>query len=356
MTNEEQSAEKTTNRRRKAKRENEHQVSEVKIIVKRHQQLFELLNDPHRMWRVLLSLFLIIVVLFVGIAFVVMSIKKYYPYSMVMTNLEGASIMKSEDKDVSYWLFNSADLWANSGIEVQKGDELSIYASGASYTAIHHLTDASRDNKRPDDKWVDTGGQENTSERNKKRALFRINKDCDEGTLLMQIVNKDSVSRFNDEDCPEELLRGQHVEIIGKGRSRLRISHDGVLCFAVNDIVLTDTILSKMYKEWLHTVTGDTARKEAKDILTAFYNIKDDASFGNNIKTLKNKNKTYKDYSRDEKSLDLGHYPVLEKNDSTYYKCYPLVNELVYYRQKKFRDAWYMDNLGSFLIVIERKK
>lgn len=356
MTNEEQSAEKTTNRRRKAKRENEHQVSEVKIIVKRHQQLFELLNDPHRMWRVLLSLFLIIVVLFVGIAFVVMSIKKYYTYSMVMTNLEGASIMKSEDKDVSYWLFNSADLWANSGIEVQKGDELSIYASGASYTAIHHLTDASRDNKRPDDKWVDTGGQENTSERNKKRALFRINKDCDEGTLLMQIVNKDSVSRFNDEDCPEELLRGQHVEIIGKGRSRLRISHDGVLCFAVNDIVLTDTILNKMYKDWLYTIKDkDTTSAEAKAILNAFYNIKDDASFNTNIELLKSKNEAFNKNDYKEKGLAIGRYPVLD-NDSNFYKSYPLVNELVYYKKEKFRDAWYMDNLGSFLIVIERKK
>lgn len=352
MTNEEQSTGKKNSRRKK--KENGNQVSEVKIIVKRHQQLFELLNDPHRMWRVLLSLFLIIVVLFVGIAFVVMSIKKYYPYSMIMTNLEGASIMKSEDKEVSYWLFNSADLWANSGIEVQKGDELSIYASGASYTAIHHLTKASRENSRPDDPWVDTGGLESESARNKLRAQFRINKDCAEGTLLMQIVNKDSVGRLSEVDCPEELLRGQHVEIIGKGRSRLRISHDGVLCFAVNDIVLTDTILSKMYKEWLHTVTGDTARKEAKDILTAFYNIKDSASFEESIKVLKRKNETFKG-NYEKEGIALGHYPVLD-GDSDLYKSYPLVNELVYYRQMKFRDAWYMDNLGSFLIVVERKK
>jgi len=33
--------------------------SEMEIVIKRHQQLFDLLNDPHRMWRVLLSLFLI---------------------------------------------------------------------------------------------------------------------------------------------------------------------------------------------------------------------------------------------------------------------------------------------------------
>jgi len=354
MTNEEQSAEKGNNRRKKAKRENDRQVSEVKIIVKRHQQLFELLNDPHRMWRVLLSLFLIIVVLFIGIAFVVMSVKKYYPYSMIMTNLEGASIMHNEDKEVSYWLFNSADLWANSGIEVQKGDELSIYASGASYTAIHHLTTASRDNSRPKDDWVDTGGQENKNERNKQRALFRINKDCAEGTLLMQVVSKDEANQFEDkENCPDELLRGNHVEIIGKGRSRIRISNDGVLCFAVNDIVLTDTKLLEMYKDWLSTVTNDTTSANAKAVLKAFDNIEQESDIVN----LEEKINHLGDYSQDyeEKGLALGHYPVLD-GDSDLYKSYPLVNELVYYRQMKFRDAWYMDNLGSFLIVIERKK
>lgn len=35
---------------------------------------------------------------------------------------------------------------------------------------------------------------------------------------------------------------------------------------------------------------------------------------------------------------------------------YPFVNELVYYKQKKFVDAWFVDNIGSFLIIIERKR
>lgn len=32
-----------------------------------------------------------------------------------------------------------------------------------------------------------------------------------------------------------------------------------------------------------------------------------------------------------------------------------LFNELIYYYDKEYRDPWYMDNVGSFLIVIERK-
>ena len=47
--------------------------------------------------------------------------------------------------------------------------------------------------------------------------------------------------------------------------------------------------------------------------------------------------------------LGLGFYPGKED-------LYPLVNELVYYKEKEFRDAWFVDNIGSFLIVIERKR
>ena len=33
---------------------------------------------------------------------------------------------------------------------------------------------------------------------------------------------------------------------------------------------------------------------------------------------------------------------------------YPVNNELYYYKEKKFRDPWFADNVGSFLVVIER--
>jgi len=42
-----------------------------------------------------------------------------------------------------------------------------------------------------------------------------------------------------------------------------------------------------------------------------------------------------------------------------YYKqdsLYPVLNEVLYYRDQDFPDAWFVDNVGSFLIVIERDK
>ena len=53
-----------------------------------------------------------------------------------------------------------------------------------------------------------------------------------------------------------------------------------------------------------------------------------------------------------KENFGLGFYYNGKNPDST---GYPLVNELIYYKEKKYRDPWYMDNVGSFLIVIERK-
>lgn len=340
----------------------------IEITVKRHQQLFELLKDPNKLWRVLASLFLVIMVLFIGLAFVVISIKKFYPYNLIETNIQGASIVKSEDKDVIYWLFNTADLWANSGIEVQEGDVLTIRASGSSFTAIHHLVDASKKNSTPQDKWVGTEGQDKDFPRDVLRMKYRLCKDVPEGILLMKIISSDSAHKELKEWSDDMLTKD--IEVIGKERT-LYISKPGILHFAVNDIVLTDSILNKMYKEYVKSISEipkqwisendintlatriDTIKmikpqkvSDYKNTLIDSISKENNKSWNNNKSSLKKVEKT---------GLAMGHYPRFDE-DSTYYSAYPLINELVYYKQIKFIDAWYMDNLGSFLIVIERKR
>lgn len=340
----------------------------IEITVKRHQQLFELLNDPNKLWRVLASLFLVIIVLFIGLAFVVISIKKFYPYNLIETNIQGASIVKSEDKDVIYWLFNTADLWANSGIEVQEGDVLTIRASGSSFTAIHHLVDASNGNMRPQDKWVGTEGQDKDIPRDVLRMQYRLCKDVPEGILLMKIISPDSAHKEL-KHWSENMLT-KDIEVIGKERT-LYISKPGILHFAVNDIVLTDSILNEMYKEYVNSIRKIPEEwikeNEINTIATRIGTITaiepKAASDLNNalIDSISERNNLFWDENKsslkkvEETGLAIGHYPRFDE-DSTYYLAYPLINELVYYKQIKFIDAWYMDNLGSFLIVIERKR
>lgn len=154
--------------------ENEDAPKKVEVVIVRHKQFFEMLKEPQTMWRVLLSLFFIIVIVTIGLSLVIISIKRFYPYNTIQTNMYGATIMKNEDKEVIYWLFNTAELWANSGIKVKKNDELTIRASGASFTAIHHLVEATKENTVMEDRWVDTDGQPKTRLTDKLRGKYRI--------------------------------------------------------------------------------------------------------------------------------------------------------------------------------------
>ena len=349
------------------------QIPEVEVVIVRHKQLFDLLQNPRAMWRVLLSLFFLVVIIFVGLAFVVISIKRFYPYNMIETTPYGATLMKNEDKDVIYWLFNSADLWANSGIEVDVNDELTIRASGSSYTAVHHLVMASNENRVPQDQWVSIEGQtpEMMSKMNQRdidRARFRISPTYPEGILLMQVIPVDSVNdseRWYANKANDHIMTNGNIEVIGKERRGLRITKKGILHFAVNDIVFTQSVVDSMYNVFVDTlaVNCNLSNGEKERIKAAFKSLEVslDPSFIDSLAVEKilsplinsiNVDK-FKDFQPD-RGLKLGAFPRVYISEALYTN--PLINELVYYKISGFKNPWYVDNLGSFLVVIERKK
>lgn len=321
----------------------------VEIVIVRHRQLFNLLQSPRQLWRLLLSLFLIIVVVFVGLFFVVMTIKHYYPYNKIVTNEMGATIMQDEDKEVIYWLFNTADLWANSGIEVEAGDILTIQTSGATHTAIHHLLDAAKQNDQPKENWYLPEGytQEVITDTEANRHSYRLAGHKPTGIFLMQVLDTDDSRALSElkskkerTSIPKEmqnLLTPSYFYVIGQESRELRINKNGILHFAVNDVVLTDSIIDKMWCDNFKHVTGE----EYKNVVTSIDDV-DKAMLG------KVKNQPNIDFKK--QGLKLGYAP--NDKDSTYY---PLYNELNYYKSTGFFDAWYVDNVGSFLVVIERK-
>lgn len=340
------------------------QKPEVEIVVKQHKQLLEILEKPRLMWRAMFLLFLVLVIIFIGLTFFALTLKRFFPYSVIETNLQGATYVKNEDKEVIYWLFNTADLWANSGIEVKKGDELTIRASGASYTAIHHLVDSSRDNGIPYDEWVGTDGQKKTTRRDSLRVKHRISKTSDEGILLMQVISAKNQNNNNDwvkrDDISKWFLTKGDIEVIGKERRNLKISQDGILHFAVNDIVLTDEVLNKMYEENLKLLDDSLKGKWKKPLqIQNLTNIFD--SIGDKYKVCDLCGMAKLVLPNDTMKLDtireIAKHTGMKLHEHPECKdVFPIVNELVYYKDKKFRIPWYVDNLGSFLIVIERKR
>lgn len=335
----------------------EQEKPKVSIEIIRHRQFFEMLRNPLTMWKVLLSLFLILVVFFFGIASVIVLVKSFYPYNSIKTNLNGATIMKDEDKEIIYWLFNPAQLWADSGIEVEVGDQVSIRSSGAHHTAIHHLVDDAQKNNMLRDKWTGTEGEDRTDPVNVNRSRYRMAPNVPQMKLLMNIVAPgDSVL--------DENYRTGIVEI-GRERTNLYIGKKGRLVFAVNDIALTDDVIDKMYDEYVEGLEnnplggrklnaknrGDienlykslnTTKESPESILGKIADINASVYWPDSL-THDSVLTDARDYS-----FGLGFYPGREKD-------FPLVNELLYYRQLGFKDAWFVDNVGSILIVIERK-
>ena len=370
----------------------------VTIEIVRHKRLFEILENPRAMWKVIASLFVIVGVFFIGLALVVLVVKSFYPYNVIKTNPYGATIIKNEDKEVIYWLFNTAELWANSGIEVKKNDRITIRASGAANTAIHYLVDGASDDFQPGFSWVGTEGLERNTGHSAFRGQFRLVPDAPFGKLLMQIIpvskqknRADWIKSSTYIDDTDEKGEKNQIFTIGKERIELVVPCDGVLHFAVNDVVMSDKNIKDMYLKSLQlfkeSINDNNGKNELQLYIDSFDKIlknnkkdknkkdketlkdiiiEDDnvgkflQKYEGGILSKKEAEKNKEIYIKRKNLIDnlknLGYgFGVYYQKDDSMHEGYPFVNELIYYYDKEYRDPWYMDNVGSFLIVIERK-
>lgn len=314
---------------------------EVTLTIVKHHRILQLLERPRQMWRMFGFLVCVFVVVVFGLTTVLLVMKEFYPYNTITTSLYGNTTLRNEEKDVTYWLFNSAELWANSGVRVEEGDILTIRASGASNSAIHHLVKDAKDNTTLQNVWTGTEGakrKDKTTDRDNYRRKFRIAPEEEECILLMQIMP---------ENVNEEYFRDglgvdsrDRIYVIGKERQNLVARSSGTLRFAVNDIVLTKPVIENMYRSAMR----------ACGIEDSVINLMLEADNEKNAREIA---LNYADSSAiqlNKKAFGIGYYPGYDDS------VMPLFNELLYYKYENFYDAWYVDNIGSFLIVIEHKR
>ena len=356
-------------------KENE-KPAKVEIEIVKFKRLLQALENPRLLWKLILSFCAMVVILFFGLSMVAVLIKSMFPYETIKTNTYGATIMEDEEKELVYWLFNSSELWAKSGIKVHKGDVVTIRSSGRMHTAIHHLVDNAKENTELSEEWVDTDGDMiNAEGTNKKRAKYRLAKNVPQNKLLMQVVREGEST-------------GERY-VIGKERTDLVITEDGYLEFAVNDIEMTDEVIAGLYQDFMDAIIAKyTLSKDAvnewKEFAKAFLSVTGNSSKGRdevaeeityeeeltrhaemcafintkcqNLKEELNVGDSTYRYI----GVGLGNYPT--RVDSTRYETskkylgYPIINEVLYYNLHNFSDAWFADNVGSFLIVIEITK
>ena len=371
----------------------------MEIEITRFKGIVNAFNHPKKLAKLIIVVSLIIVLVFLGITLIALVVKSYYPYKTVNSNEYGATIIQNEDNEVYYWLFNSADLWANSGIKVEKGDVISVRTSGAFHSAIHHLVHDAESNQLTD-KWLNPMGGMLGADKDAPRSEFKISKQADFNAILMQVVPEDKIIKKNGKYSNDPLLMpyidGREnpkvkpdIYAIGTGREKITIRSDGYLYFAVNDIVLTPTVVNEMLKDSnkmkeMKLVLRPDLKKCMRTLIACLDSIPATTkTLKQNLKSAKESAKNLRDHIQVDTISDkiikidasdetiVTNLPEIrklnsipkEKIDQKYKKnleyCLNIINhptELDYYVEKEFYDAWFVDNVGSFLIVIERNK
>lgn len=365
----------------------------MEIEITRYKGIVTAFNSPRTLAKLIIVTSLILVLVFFGISVIALVIKNYYPYKTVNSNEYGATIIENEDNEVIYWLFNTADLWANSGIHVKKGDVISVRASGAFHSSIHHLVEDA-DSNRMRRNWVKPVGGPNQSpptDRERSRSSYRISSEQEFNTLLMQVIpesvelrdgngnwtiknacyldGRKKETKNNNQTIDHNLSIYPDIYAIGAERDKITIRSDGVLHFAVNDIALTRDIILQMkekvyinpfypYKDTSKLGIGYFPLPNKKDtnLLNDLLEGMRKIGFYGNINDTMNigcKSNKKKEWNSDYRKL----YEIFKQysvNDTTFVKKH--YTELDYYLIRNFVDAWFVDNAGSYLIVIERKK
>lgn len=397
----------------------------MEIEITRYKAIVRAFNEPKKLAKLIIVIALIITLVFLGVTLIALVVKSYYPYKTVNSNEYGATVIQNEDNEVIYWLFNSADLWANSGIEVKEGDVISVRTSGAAHSAIHRLVRAAESNSIMQDRWLSPiGGDFSQRNWDTERAKYRISETADFNSILMQVIPKNVKIRnkYGELDTAYSYyLDGRKGDIyeIGSGRESITIREDGILHFAVNDIVLTQDVVNSMKQHNTGNTMDLAIRYDIKDCSRSLRKLvnalseslkKDDCQQMNSLlSSLNNLDsciadldsinkqgykpkirkwnkqdpgyvdsllKTYKSYidSIDDniaiiKNDSLSKDCIISQSIKTELEEYQKVLrrikknnpdktpwEIDYYIENAFVDAWFVDNVGSFLIVIERKK
>ena len=225
-----------------------------------------------------LRLLLVLASLVVGITFVL-----HYSFVLIKDSLlfqgeievneKGALLpTKSFEREYGIFLFNTSELWVDTGIRVEKGDLLRISASGAFHSSVGDLYAYAKDNTSDSTIIHWRGGNDRFAgvEQQTEKNIYLLNKNEDMGDILFSIVP--------DYQMPLE-LEGQAMNQITADKG-VKASLSGNLFVTINDIYFpNDSTLREYGSQPFSTRFGapfpvDTLieGKDKKHYHTIFYN------------------------------------------------------------------------------------
>lgn len=346
----------------------------IKVEIQKYKSFVDALGDFKKVFRVILTIVLVGVLLFTGITAIVISVKRFYPYNDITTNALGATTLKNEDKEISYWLLNTAEPWANSGIKVKAGQTITVRSSGKKHTAMHHLYEDARKNEVTlREPWVGTKGFSTKEDQRKKRdaarAKYKIFPSENQDELLMQIVPDGNVldlrPRFYDEANTCFKDSENRFLVIGDRQDNIYIDRDGVLYFGINDIILDDATIVEMMLNICKNDYNDRFESDAIKLLPdlCLWRTGHVSEYRDNPKALLENPVVYESFVRrfGKKTDEIKKVEITEDGEKKVtfgdFEFGTTINtefiELYGYFMYEYQTPWYDDNLGSFLIVVE---
>jgi len=174
-----------------------------------------------------------------------MYVKSLYPDKPTYINDKGAMVFSVQDKEVYLFLFNSSQMFANSGIRVQKGDRIKISCSGRYNSAINLLTQAAQTDIKPAYEWrdIDGKGKEDKKKDTTDNRYMAISPRDNFGTVLVCTFpeGKDPLRKYDNNYLYKDSSLVCSVSTFANKYRRIKV--EGVLTFIINDIPIIDTMM-----------------------------------------------------------------------------------------------------------------
>lgn len=196
----------------------------------------------------------VIVFFLMIVAVVVFYIKSvlFFPPNSHINEYGAVVISQPCGREQYIYLFNTASCWANTGIQVMEGDYVQITASGSFFSNIGEQSRAALLNRKT--KYPRTSVSRDLrkdSMATYTRALCMYSEDnAVFGSLLYQIkqdyANFDYTSKGGDVRQLEEPSDDNPVGFYAH--------KSGVLCFAINDMYLSDAVIDSLIKRKTHYI------------------------------------------------------------------------------------------------------
>lgn len=175
------------------------------------------------------------------------------------SNRQGAMVMEQPLLRTHHmFLFNTAQLWGDTGIEVMDGDEVEITVSGGFFNSIISQIKQARTNVIvPDAQYfnptltINDGYSSKNTFRN-----FRVNPDADYGAVLYRIVPE----IMGNQSLVKSDTLNQGVLSLSKQKAIIHVTSPGTLQLTINDI----TLLKDSINGWNRTPAPEILKNLAK--------------------------------------------------------------------------------------------